>query len=210
VTKGKYANRARLRREDESVQTEISAYQHHVKRLTDENAELRNKLAAEQESRKRETQRLRAQLDEGLTPEILALRKELERQRQRADKAERDRRQAGEALNRMLVGWGQLLVAGLGLSRVEATEMLMFLDPEGRDVTYAGTLIPQGLIARNITAEGAYDVQAAQRRRRPHTSEDVVMMLQAHMAASAERLRTRPCEWKDCPLSTRDEAVYEL
>ena len=40
MTTGKYAARAARRREDQSVQSEIGTYQHHVARLTAEAGEL--------------------------------------------------------------------------------------------------------------------------------------------------------------------------
>lgn len=91
--KGKYAARAALRREDSDVRSEIEAYQHNVKRLTAENGKLKADLAAERAQCKQEARRLKALLDEGLSPELAALRQELEHQRERADKAVADKRE---------------------------------------------------------------------------------------------------------------------
>jgi hypothetical protein len=87
MAKGKYAARASLRREDADVRSELNGYQHHVKRLTAENATLKETLATERKLHAREVKQLKSQLDEGLSPEVLALRRELERQRERANHA---------------------------------------------------------------------------------------------------------------------------
>jgi hypothetical protein len=92
MTKGKYAARAARRREDHDVQTEIGTYQRHVARLTAEVRDLTAKLTAERDLRKEQTQRLAAQLDQRLSPEMAALRAELEQQRQRAQRAEDEQR----------------------------------------------------------------------------------------------------------------------
>lgn len=132
MTKGKYAARAARRREDESVQTEIETCQRQVARLTAEAGELTGKLAAERAARKQEVRRLAAQLEEGLSPEVAALREELERQRRRADEAEADQRRVREKYDRQFDGLCSLLTDGLGLSGLEAVEVVMMLDPEAR------------------------------------------------------------------------------
>jgi chromosome segregation ATPase len=88
MSKGKYAARASLRREDAGVRSDIASYQHHVKRLTEENTQLKDKIAAQHKAHAEESRNLRAMLDEGLSPEIIALREELERQRNSARQAE--------------------------------------------------------------------------------------------------------------------------
>jgi hypothetical protein len=69
-------------------------YQAAVRRLTGELRDCRDQLAAEQQARKRETTQLRAQLREGLTPEIVELRKSVSSWRTRAQAAEARLREA--------------------------------------------------------------------------------------------------------------------
>jgi hypothetical protein len=66
----------------------LPPYQYAVKRLTAENRRLRAELAALERAHKRETRVLRAQLDEGLTPELTALRRQERHWRERAVRAE--------------------------------------------------------------------------------------------------------------------------
>ena len=68
--------------------TIASPYPEAVKRLTDENRKLREQLTQERRARKDEIRVLRAQLREGLTPELIALRRELQKWRTRAVTAE--------------------------------------------------------------------------------------------------------------------------
>lgn len=63
-------------------------YQEAIKRLTSENKALRDSLATQKEERAKEVRALKAQLREGLSLELLTLRRELQRQRERADTAE--------------------------------------------------------------------------------------------------------------------------
>lgn len=63
-------------------------YQDAIKRLTSENKILRGALASQSEEYAKEVRSLKAQLREGLSLELLTLRRELQRQRDRADAAE--------------------------------------------------------------------------------------------------------------------------
>lgn len=137
MTRGKYAARAALRREDEGVRSEIGSYQHHVKRLTAENEKLRADLAATHTAHKTEIRQLRAQLDEGLSPEILALREELERQRERADHAVAEKREiqrkwhnASEGMQKILAEQQRAAGAGQRSASINAIDTLMeIVDP---------------------------------------------------------------------------------
>lgn len=75
-------------------------YQERVKTLTAELKDCHCALAEEKSERRREVEKLRAQLREGLTPEILELRKSVSRWRGRAQAAElrlREARRMGAA-----------------------------------------------------------------------------------------------------------------
>lgn len=176
MTKGKYAARAARRREDQDVQSEIGAYQHHVARLTAEVRDLTGKLAAERAARKDETRRLRAMLDEGLSPELIAVREELERQRQRADRAEATHRRARELRRRNSGMVMDVLTKVVGLSGIEAFELMLTFDPEvqadieqyeqeqGRPITDGDLPVIAdvgGLRAGKLTGEQIRRIQAA-------------------------------------------------
>jgi len=64
------------------------SYQEAVRRLTAENRELKAALAEEGQLRRDEVRVLRAQLNEGISPELVTLRRELSRWRTRANAAE--------------------------------------------------------------------------------------------------------------------------
>jgi hypothetical protein len=128
MTRGKYAARAARRREDESVQAEIGTYQHHVARLTREVSELTGKLAAERAGRKADVGRLTAERDEGLSPEVAALRGELERQRERAEQAKASMRGLHDAWNRIADRLFRLFGdPPFNLTGTEAAEVILYL-----------------------------------------------------------------------------------
>jgi hypothetical protein len=176
MTKGKYAARAARRREDQDVQSEIGAYQHRVARLAAEAGELTGKLVAERAARKEETRRLRAQLDEGLSPEVAALREELERQRQRAQRAEADARTTLDRWRRVFDDLIGLLTDGLGLSVHEAFDIALWLDPEHRADWGGGQppVLADENEARLRDGQAVYRVQVARGQR--HRA-DVVKLL---------------------------------
>lgn len=68
--------------------TLAAPYREAVKRLTAQNRELRELYEAAQRARVAEVKALKAQLREGLTPELIALRKEVTHWRDRAVTAE--------------------------------------------------------------------------------------------------------------------------
>jgi hypothetical protein len=72
----------------EPAEASLASYQYAVRKLTAENKELRQQLTAAKVAHQREARRLRAQRDEGLTPEIAALRRQLRHWRERAVAAE--------------------------------------------------------------------------------------------------------------------------
>lgn len=66
----------------------IEAYRDAVKRLTAENKQLTDELRQEQQRRMQEVGLVTTQLNEGLAPELLVLRRELRSWRERALAAE--------------------------------------------------------------------------------------------------------------------------
>lgn len=67
---------------------QIVVYQESVKRLTAENRALAEKLKSERQARRDDARRFSVQINEGLTPELLVLRRQLSGWRARAQAAE--------------------------------------------------------------------------------------------------------------------------
>lgn len=193
MTRGKYATRAARRREDADVQTEIGTYRHHVARLTGQVAELRAQLDAERAGRKNDARRFAAQLDEGISPELTALRAELERQRQRARQAEDARRRAKERDWNRLRGMLALLRDGLGLTHVEAREVIATFDPEfladvDGDQRYAAMMADYDTDPGGLTLEQIHGLQAARGMR--HRADVVKFLRDKIDAARAQAARS--------------------
>jgi hypothetical protein len=72
----------------EGEETPLASYQYAIRQLTAENKRLRRELATIKLMHQRITRKLRAERDEGLSPELAALRRELQHWRQRAVAAE--------------------------------------------------------------------------------------------------------------------------
>ena len=136
MTRGKYAARATLRREDSAVRSDIESYQHAVKRLTVENQQLQEGLASQQAISRQEIRVLKAQLDEGLSPELITLRKELEHQRERAAQAEASRKATREKHESLFTFTTKLLhdLTGWALERAVALRGLTVTRPTLEDV----------------------------------------------------------------------------
>jgi len=183
MTRGKYAARAALRREDESVRSEIEAYKRNVKRLTAENEELRAALAAERDGRKQEVGRLRAQRDEGLSPELIALREELGKQRMRADAAVARAGEAREAQGALVHFTAKLLHNFTGCTGLEAVERIVRAVKGVESLSIAdaktGAVKPQ-------KQEGG-QVATLQRVRGWRSSPQVIERLDAAVAAAQGR-----------------------
>lgn len=178
--KGKYAAKATLRREDGSVRSEIETYQQAVKRLTAENEELKTALAAEQATRKQEVRRLKAQLDEGLSPEVITLRRELERQRERAGRAVTDAATKVDIYGRLLQFTAKLLHNLTGCTGLEATERIVNAI-RGESITVADA--STGAVIKNGKAT-TVDAEALQRIRGWRSNPKVASHLDAVVQAA--------------------------
>lgn len=87
MARGKYAARATLRREDAGVRSELDGRQHAIDRLTAENAQLRKKLARQNQAMRAEIRRLEKAVESGTTPRVDDLLEELHHQREVAREA---------------------------------------------------------------------------------------------------------------------------
>jgi hypothetical protein len=83
MARGKHANRAALRREDNETAATLSTYQHRVAKLTAENREFRERLTAQERSASQTARRLRAERDEGVAPQVEAMRLTLQAEREK-------------------------------------------------------------------------------------------------------------------------------
>ena len=153
VTRGKYAAKATLRREDNSVRAETETYQQAVKHLTTENALLKEQVSASRAAYKEEIRQLRAQLDQGLSPELLTLRKELERQRNRASEAEASRKASLEKQSKLIKFMVKLLHDLTGCTGLEALEVVTkALGLDKMIVGQSAGIIPSGNETRAAVA----------------------------------------------------------
>jgi hypothetical protein len=192
--KGKYAARAALRREDDGVRSEIESYQHAIRQLTGERDQLRSDLAALRAAHKDETRKLRAMLDEGLSPELLALREELERQRQRTSQAEASCRTAARDYDRVFNFTAKLLHDLTGCTGLEAAEAIVnALGASSRMVTGPGT--------GPSVPEGEATVATIQRIRGYRSSAKVIDHLNAVCKSAAQKPRStadrKMDRWRD-------------
>src|SRR5690606_29307244 len=115
------------RREDESVRSELATYQDAIKRLTGENSKLKADLAASKAAHQKDVRALRSQLREGLTPEILALREQVERQADRAQSAVGRSQETLKAWFRLSLKVQRVLVTHFGANTAEASVALHLL-----------------------------------------------------------------------------------
>lgn len=170
MAKGKYGNRAASRRESQEVQSEIATYQRNVKRLTADNVELRKSLAKERTSHVDDVKNLKAQLAEGLTPELIVLRKKVEEQSERASTAERRysdlSRKWQIATNRLV----HALTSTFGITGAEAVEFgvnTIFREEEdGEKAIVVATNSTDHKGAARLGAEGIARIAAARGERR--------------------------------------------
>jgi hypothetical protein len=185
MTRGKYAARANLRREDAEVRGTLDGYQHHVARLTAELAQVKQARAAERKAFKAETRRLAAELAEGLSPEVKALRAELERQRETARAAKADAAETRRRWTEVLARLRRMFYA-LGLTKVEAWEVVLSLCGARLDSDDPTLLVDDILGVHRgapLTREQALAVQAARQQRH---GTDIVKLLHAKIREAEE------------------------
>ena len=89
MTRGKHGASAAARKLIGERDQEIAAYQHNIRKLTAENAELKQKIIDMQSAHSQTVRTLKAERDEGLSPQLTVLQRENERMSQRVDQAER-------------------------------------------------------------------------------------------------------------------------
>jgi predicted RNase H-like nuclease (RuvC/YqgF family) len=88
MTRGKHGISAAARQAVGEREKQIEAYQHNIRKLTAENAELKQKLADQQASHSKTVRILKVERDEGLSPQLTVIQKENERLKERLAAAE--------------------------------------------------------------------------------------------------------------------------
>lgn len=100
MTRGKYAERATGRREAAEVEASEAAYQRQIVRLTQERDKARAELAKIKTDSAAEARKLRAQISEGTSSLVAALRIELNKNREARDASERELKRCREISER--------------------------------------------------------------------------------------------------------------
>jgi hypothetical protein len=139
MTRGKHGASAATRRAIAERDSEIEMYRKNVARLTAENKALKERIAQQDQSHRREMRRLRAERDEGLSPMVPVLQGELTLARQDADEAQRAAIEIKKHWERGVVRVGQTL-GKWGLGTPERAEFLLQLlgpDPDSEIVIVA-------------------------------------------------------------------------
>jgi len=127
MARGKKAAGAANRRADAEIQNEIGSYQHAVSRLTTENKELKEKLARGRDSHLHDVKVLKAQLNEGLSPELLALRRQIDTANDRAAKAKAEYKYISERWDRLIRRMNRMLVEHFNVNPGTAFELIVHL-----------------------------------------------------------------------------------
>lgn len=133
--RGKHGAQAAARRDANEAATTIESYQHAVKRLTAENDSLREQLAQSRREHTRDVRVLKANLAEGLSPEIAALRRTVEDLRSEVDRAKRDAQMTRGVMDRSFGRLCDHFRTAHGRTGLEAVEDAMALglrEGEGR------------------------------------------------------------------------------
>lgn len=130
MTRGKHGISAAARQAVGERDQQIEAYQHNIRKLTAENGELRQKLADQQAAHSQTVRVLKAERDEGLSPQVTALQRENVRLTEKADLADR---QSAELLKHLHKAKSVLIthfVYAHGLTNFTAAEECDKLIPE--------------------------------------------------------------------------------
>jgi hypothetical protein len=124
MARGKYASKAAVKKVADERDAQAASYQHHIRRLTAENAELKQKLADQQADHAKTVRVLKAERDEGLSPQVKVLQQENERMKERVNKAEREFQYIKKIWNATARDMIRYLES-LGLSPLDAREMFL-------------------------------------------------------------------------------------
>jgi len=156
--KGKHAASATTRRVIREAETSLETYQRRVAKLTAENKELRDRLAAKDKAHSQAIKRLKAERDEGLSPMIAVLQQENVKLKERGDHSKRDLVAIQSTWDRTLRRMWDHFVAQHSMTRLEAIEELVqFTTPSGEPITLVGNDM---LRTMRLEVEESSDVRA--------------------------------------------------
>lgn len=158
--KGKHAVSAAARHAISERDSEIEMYRKNVARLTGENKKLRDRLDEKDRNHRAETRRLRAERDEGLSPQVAVLQREVVAAKDRAQAAEQRLAHLGRVYRAVMSNLAGVLHAA-GFTVVEAHQIVMdcVANDDGLD-EYIGGRPP-------VVADKVVKTNVAPRKRRP-------------------------------------------
>lgn len=124
MTRGKYAQSAATRRALGERDSEIEMYRKNIARLTAENKKLRGRLDEKERNHRSEVRRLKAERDEGISPFVVTLQREIADAKDRAQAAEQRLAHLGRVYRAVMTQLASVLHAA-GFTVVEAHQIVM-------------------------------------------------------------------------------------
>lgn len=180
MSRGKYGNRAALRRDSEEVLRHIDSLTRRAENAERELESLTARRAAEAEQYHQDIQQMAIRLAAATSPRVDELSATIDalRDENAALTAEGARiRETWEKVFRRVVN---LLVNETGLTRHEALELMLHLVDE-RDATFLGEDRLRGLAPQQIEA-----IQIAKGHRKPHSKERIGSLFLASQSSGGE------------------------
>jgi hypothetical protein len=157
MSRGKHATAAATRRDVTRVVSDLETHQRAVARLTVENNELRAQLDRQRTAHAQDLRALRAQVDEGASPQVAALEHELRRVRADRDAAVAHAKRTSDAHGDFFGKFAMNVAERLGVTRWEALEVMIGgrIMTEGAEEKFARTYGPEGLAALRAATGGS-------------------------------------------------------
>lgn len=123
--RGKHATAAAIRRDAEAVEATVETYKRHNARLVNENRDLKSRMDQAARIHAAEVRALKAQMNEGLSPEVAALRRTVDRLREERDAARRDAAKTREVQGRAYTNMHRYVMRTQHMTGLEATELML-------------------------------------------------------------------------------------
>lgn len=165
MTRGKYAQRATVRQEQQAVEASIESYRHAVARLTSENADLKQKLAAEQSQHVKDVRVLKAMNEQAVSPELKAAYAEIAKLRDERD------RQSGE-IKSLRKTWNRVFLHMVGILHAEGWTKRDALDLLSADAESLGAVVADLAKNPSMNAERALMMERTQGERAAKRKQD--------------------------------------
>lgn len=125
MARGKHGAIAERKHVDETTYTELHALRRRNAELVRDLAEAKDRLRTEQQTRAKETRRLRAERDEGSAPMLEAAEEQLRREKVKVQQARAALRRIEKTDDRHFRWFLDHLISDHGLTRIEAIELMM-------------------------------------------------------------------------------------